>query len=168
MSKPKVYLAKSNRANPNYVSKVRQKLQEYDIEIVEFTGGKYDVEDLLRCDQLVVIPEIDKQGKVKPLGKGLYTQIFEFSKEKSCFGYFSFDYVFFLADENFNFYEIEKIEIEDLDNYVEHAKVTLGDDDNMFVIFEEDLDFVKITNDKIIINTNKEITPEESHTIIKL
>ena len=37
----KIYLAKSNRANPDDVAKVRRELNKHDIEIVEYTGGGY-------------------------------------------------------------------------------------------------------------------------------
>ena len=171
MNKPKVYLAKSNRANPNYVSKVRQEMEKYDIEIVEFTGGTYNSKDLVDCDQLVVVPEINKSGKFQPLGKGLYTQIFEFSKAKAeKWGTsFDFEYVFFLGDEEFNAYGIKLIKIEDTENYVQYANVeTFEEGNNMFEIFEFELGFEKIAKGKIIIRDKKEVTPEESHTIIKL
>ena len=57
MSKTKVYLAKSNKANPNVVSMVRQLLSNYDVSVVEYTGGSYTDKPMLDCDFLVVIPE---------------------------------------------------------------------------------------------------------------
>jgi hypothetical protein len=171
MNKPKVYLAKSNRANPNYVSKVRQMMEEYDIEIVEFTGGTYNSKDLVECNQLVVIPEINKSGKVQPLGKGLYTQIFEFSKAKAeqWKTPFDFDYVLFLADEDFNAYGITLIEIKDTENYVDYASVTTYDEgDNMFMIFEDELNYVLKPKDLIVIHEKKEVDKDDIHNIIKL
>ena len=77
MSKAKVYLAKSNKSNPNVVSRVRQTLSDYDVEIVEFTGGSYSHKPMVDCDFLVVVPELSESwcedGVI--VGKGLYEQL---------------------------------------------------------------------------------------------
>lgn len=78
----KIYLAKSNRANPDHVMLVRDILSKFDVEIVEFSGGPYSHKPLLQCDMLVVLPELsdDNRGIVENeewvnLGKGLFEQI---------------------------------------------------------------------------------------------
>ncbi len=81
----KVYLAKSNRANPNLVSRVRQTLSNFDVEIVEYTGGTFSHDELLGCDELIVIPDVstgetdmyDEFHQID-IGKGLYEQMDSF------------------------------------------------------------------------------------------
>jgi hypothetical protein len=74
----KVYLGKSNRANPDDVQNVRKVLGNFDVEIVEFTGGQYSHKDLNKCTLLVIVPDLsnydDDDGEVG-VGKGLYEQI---------------------------------------------------------------------------------------------
>ena len=77
---PKVYLAKSNKANPDLVSKVRQNLSQFEVEIVEFTGGTYTHKPLLGCDLLIVVPDLTNNGII--VGKGLYEQIDAFGNAK--------------------------------------------------------------------------------------
>jgi hypothetical protein len=86
----KVYLAKSNRANPNLVSKVRETLSKFNVEIIEYTGGQYSHNSLLQCEELIVIPDISEAFENRstfnhqwlcPIGKGLYEQISMFSKD---------------------------------------------------------------------------------------
>ncbi len=43
----KVYLSKSNLANPNVVSKLRQLLIDNDFGVKEWTGGAYNIKELL-------------------------------------------------------------------------------------------------------------------------
>lgn len=83
----RVYLAKSNKANPDIVSSVRKTLAKFDVQVVEHTGGSYSNDLLLSCDELYVIPDLseaenDEYGKSwsVAIGKGLYEQILVFSK----------------------------------------------------------------------------------------
>jgi len=81
--KTKIYLAKSNRANPDHVQAVRTTLKEFDVEVVEYKGGGYSHKPLLGCDMLVVLPELAKpeeDAEYVPLGKGLHEQISAFNK----------------------------------------------------------------------------------------
>lgn len=74
----KIYLAKSNRANPDYVMAVRNLLSRFDVEVVEFKGGSYSHKPMLDCDLLVVVPELqenDEDLQYVNLGKGLFEQI---------------------------------------------------------------------------------------------
>lgn len=78
-----IYLAKSNRANPDLVMRVREILSKFDVDIVEFTGGSYSHKQLLGCDMLVVVPELecDEEVDYVPLGKGLHEQIMAFERD---------------------------------------------------------------------------------------
>jgi hypothetical protein len=46
--KMKVYLSKSNLANPNVVSKLRQLLIDNGFEVAEWTGGAYNIKEMLK------------------------------------------------------------------------------------------------------------------------
>lgn len=97
MKKKKVYLAKSNHANPNKLISLRNQLKDLGVEIVEYKGGQYSNKALLECEYLIVLPSDDKatielenelmsdinyydgeEKVIKVLGKGLYTQIEDF------------------------------------------------------------------------------------------
>lgn len=84
--KSKVYLAKSNRSNPDDVSRVRTLLSKFDVEIVEFKGGAYSHKPLLECEYLIVVPDLSERNDeyvedddYVPLGKGLHEQIEAFN-----------------------------------------------------------------------------------------
>ena len=84
----KVYLAKSNRANPDHVMAVRETLNRFDVEIVEFKGGAYTHKPLLACDMLIVVPEFDEDNDEENqewvnIGKGLHEQIEAFRRNVS-------------------------------------------------------------------------------------
>lgn len=119
MSKEKVYLAKSNRADPNLVGLVRQTLSNYDIEIVEYSGGEYSHKPLLKCDWLVIVPDLNTsvydEGII--VGKGLYEQIIQFEKhvDLSC--------VSVVLDKNLTVSEICDYFIDNSDNYVEYGVI---------------------------------------------
>ena len=86
--KTKIYLAKSNRANPDDVSRIRSIIQKYpnDVELVEFKGGAYSHKSLMECDVLVVVPDLTNfescEDDCIPIGKGLHEQIEQFSRIK--------------------------------------------------------------------------------------
>ena len=82
----KVYFAKSNNASPHLVERVRSYLKTLPIEIVEYKGTtKYNHDDLLSCDYLLVLPESTNRNSGRPMkiGKGLYGQIDAFNKKLS-------------------------------------------------------------------------------------
>lgn len=95
----KVYLAKSNRANPDCVSAIRSKLTEFDIEIVEHKGGSYTHDKLKECDLLIVVPDLsnfdgDYDTEIT-IGKGLHEQIATFrNKSDQIYVVISFDDVY--------------------------------------------------------------------------
>lgn len=84
----RIYLAKSNKANPNLVSEVRQTLSKFDVEVVEYVGGTYSHNLLMSCDELIVIPDLSQSyhddllgNWCVSLGKGLCEQIQTFIKK---------------------------------------------------------------------------------------
>ena len=80
----RVYFAKSNKASPQLVERVRSYLKTLPIEIVEYKGAtKYNHDDLLSCDTLLVLPESSNRSSGRPMkiGKGLYNQIDAFTKK---------------------------------------------------------------------------------------
>jgi hypothetical protein len=118
MSLPKVYLAKSNRANPDVVSRVRQALSKFPIQIVEYTGGQFSHAPMMECEQLVVVPDLEDEGVI--IGKGLYEQISKFGNGKG------FEYLFVIADEGLNVKDVEGLDIIDYDDYVSFAEIEFG------------------------------------------
>ena len=80
ISMRKVYLSKSNQANPDYVSMVRVYLKDKGYEIIEHTGGPYDPRLLLQCKFMVMVgidrPSSHGEGLVM-VGKGQYNQLRE-------------------------------------------------------------------------------------------
>ncbi len=82
----KYYIAKSNKANPDDVMRVRQLLSKYQIEVFEFTGGKYSHDILLKCGTLIVVPDLsdyESGDTFVSIGKGLYEQIEAFNDPAS-------------------------------------------------------------------------------------
>jgi hypothetical protein len=131
MSLPKVYLAKSNRANPDVVSRVRQALSKFPIQIVEYTGGQFSHAPMMECEQLVVVPDLDEEEVV--IGKGLYEQINKFG---DCKG---FEYVFVLTDEDLSVKDVDDMDVLDYDDYVSYAVIEFsrGKGDKLVRCFED-------------------------------
>lgn len=129
---PKVYLAKSNRANPDVVSRVRQTLSKFPIQIIEFTGGQFSHAPMMECEQLVVVPDLD--GEEIVIGKGLYEQITKFGINKG------FEYIFVISDsDDLMTKEIDEIANIDYDDYVEYAVIefTRDNGDKLMNRFED-------------------------------
>lgn len=115
MSLPKVYLAKSNRANPDVVSRVRQALSKFPIQIVEYTGGQFSHAPMMECEQLVVVPDLEDEEIV--IGKGLYEQISKFGNNNG------YEYVFVISEEDLTVKDVEQIDVIDYDDYVAFALI---------------------------------------------
>jgi hypothetical protein len=67
---------------------VRDLLNRYDVEVVEFKGGSYSHKPLLKCDMLVVVPEFDEDNEDDnqewiDIGKGLHEQIMVFKNQST-------------------------------------------------------------------------------------
>ena len=131
MSLPKVYLAKSNRANPDVVSRVRQALSKFPIQIVEFTGGQFSHAPMMECEQLVVVPDLD--GEEIVIGKGLYEQISKFGNNNG------YEYVFVISEEELTVRDVEQIDVIDYDDYVAFALIEFsrGKGDKLVRCFED-------------------------------
>lgn len=152
----RVYLAKSNRANPNLVSAVRQTLSKFNVQIVEFTGGTYSHDLLETCDELYVIPDLNDSFDDEycgywsvPIGKGLYEQIEWFK------GYSGGGEVFIVTSfgENIGglYYEDDSddwfsISVENENDYVKYAYLTVNTN-NAEIAPWELYDFVLESND---------------------
>lgn len=138
--KTKVYLAKSNRSNPTHVSRVRAELEKYDVEIVEYTGGKYSNKPLLKCDYLVVIPDLsgyDFNYHLKNeneywyeeddicLGKGLYNQISEFTEKQGDDK--SVMIIKYVDDVDIFYSYVKDTNLNDVDDYINYGMLTFQD-----------------------------------------
>lgn len=125
MKKMKVYLAKSNRANPEVVARVRQTLSNYNLEIVEFKGGTYSHKPLLECDQMVIVPEeVDVCEDFTTIGKGLYEQIEAFSRKSL----HNSDNIIVITSDDCGTSMIENTVEIDEDDYVNYAELYLSED----------------------------------------
>lgn len=154
MNLPKVYLAKSNRANPELVSRVRQTLSTLNVEIVEYTGGKYSHKEMLECEQLVIIPDLsNKDDDDIIIGKGLYEQIEEFGCQKGL------DYVFVIAKENMSVKEVYSMDIINSENYIEYGVIEFTYESNNIDEFLGDI-LLEIYGCK---DTNTTISPVNSN-----
>lgn len=123
--KSKIYFAKSNRANPNTVMKVRELLESHDVEVVEYRGGAFSHGPMLECDYLVILPEHDDCSYADdelPLGRGLHEQIHSWRHEKHTSD------MFIVNTKNLDVSELEDIEVADYDDYVNYSVALLGED----------------------------------------
>jgi hypothetical protein len=79
-----VYLAKSNRADPDRVSRVRKFLRKIDnVTVAEYIGGIYSRQMVKTADVLVVVTGDEfKAGEEVTLGRGLVDQIKDFRDSK--------------------------------------------------------------------------------------
>lgn len=124
--KKKLYFAKSNRANPDHVMRVREVLSDFDLEIVEFKGGSYSHEPMLGCDYLLVLPdlsEVYEQGVTYSLGKGLYNQIWSFSS--CCERSLDVMVIHDINEFHISVSEVDELEEDDESNYIHYGYVHL-------------------------------------------
>lgn len=132
MSIPKVYLAKSNKANPDVVSRVRQDLSKFDVEIVEFSGGTYTHKPLLECNLLIVVPDLTNDNII---GKGLYEQINLFSEKNN------FEDVLVVTNFSKNQIFVDLIEdlyVDDSNDYVNYGVLSVsGGKENLIDTLED-------------------------------
>jgi hypothetical protein len=124
MSLPKVYLAKSNRSNPDLVTRVRQILSSYEVEIVEFTGGKYSHTPLKECKYLVIVPDLSLQidETICDIGKGLFEQIEYFTDFQA------FANIMIISDNELNIRRFENLEVMDDDDYINYGTLYLSNE----------------------------------------
>lgn len=130
--KVKIYLAKSNKANPDDVMRVRQLLSKYPIEIVEYSGGTYSNKPLKDCQFLIIVPCMENVeenwGEITvTIGKGLHDQITYFeSLNNGC----EINNILVLSDTSdgdltFSFYE--DMDVCDSENYIDYTTLMLSE-----------------------------------------
>lgn len=128
---PKVYLAKSNKANPDLVSKVRQNLSQFEVEIVEFTGGTYTHKPLLGCDLLIVVPDLTNSDIF--IGKGLYEQIDTFGNAN--------EHILIVTNFNENKIFVDMVDdmwVDDSSDYVHYGFLSvLGEEESLTDTLED-------------------------------
>lgn len=176
--KDKVYLAKSNKANPDLVMEVRKILSKYDVDIIEYKGGTYTNKPLLECDYLFIVPDSNNveydDGFINTrIGKGLYNQIFDFEK--------LIDTKFFSENERISIITCDKslnlkmsaysnIGVIDSMDYINYGFVESYNLD--FVVVDDYLDNIglEIKNSNVFDVSNVEflINDKNLHLIIKL
>jgi len=88
----KVYLAKSNKCNPDNVQIIRKLLKNYDCEIIEHKGGSFSHKPMMKSDILIVLPYLEEYVENNIVGRGLYSQIEEFERTgKPCLVVYNID-----------------------------------------------------------------------------
>lgn len=135
----RIYIAKSNKANPEYLLKVRDFLSKFkSVQILEYKGGSYDNTDLISADLLIVIPDLSEgiNDKRVVLGKGLYMQIDDFFTHQSIDGIFIVTGVNNKGDIQCSYidevnedgaYDDTFMEVLDDCNYIKHGTVKIWD-----------------------------------------
>ena len=131
-----VYLAKSNRANPENTMRARDILKNLQCEIKEFAGGQYSNKDVIESDILIVIPENILSGSEAIIGRGLYSQIEDFAATN----HINNAYVLFNLLSN-DFHVCEIVRIEKLNTGAKEQWINYGK-----VFFKEDVKSI----DKVI------------------
>jgi len=104
--------------------KVRVLLESHNVEIVEYKGGDFSHQPMLKCDYLVVLPEHDDcsySDDELPLGKGLHEQIRKWIYSKNVSD------MFIVNTEDLDVWSFEDLEVCDYDDYVNHSVVLLSE-----------------------------------------
>ena len=81
MKIPKIYISKSNACHLDDLIAVRTFLSDYNCEILEYNGGKYDPDLILTADLIVVVPHREQEGAKENtffVGKGQYSEANKF------------------------------------------------------------------------------------------
>lgn len=134
----RVYLAKSNRANPDLVIMARESLSRFDAEIVEFKGGEYSDRPLLSCELLVVIPDLNIGGtNWVCIGKGLFEQIKTFKQNNDKSNILIVN-SYLPHKKSLGMGNFKNLELLDENDYVMYGNIIFNDyDDSELVTFEE-------------------------------
>ena len=144
----KFYLAKSNKANPDDVMRVRQLLSKYDINVVEYTGGAYSHKPLKECNYLVIVPDMNNVktesfGSYVKLGKGLHDQIIYFNNQNNiCRNNILIIKDTSDGDLTFSFFE----DLDLCDDYIDYSSAILKDEEFQLVSFMDNLFDFKISS----------------------
>jgi hypothetical protein len=121
--KSKIYLAKSNKANPDQLMAVRAMLSRFNVEVVEYNGGTYSHKPMLECDKLFILPDLsnyDEDEDYVGIGKGLHQQIAEWKTYKS-------SEVYAVVNDSDDYYlrEVIDLDINDSDDYINYSFAVL-------------------------------------------
>lgn len=154
-----IYLAKSNRANPDHVMAVRDLLNRYDVEVVEFKGGAYSHKPLLKCDMLVVVPEFDEENNEEnqewlPIGKGLHEQIQAFTRQRQHHNKCDLLIVnyFHKGTKEVGLGSFKELDFADPDDYINYSCILFDTDENEILgtlsqVLDNRLGFQKSTSE---------------------
>ncbi len=159
----RVYLAKSNRANPGVVSFIRDNLKEVDknkIRIVEYEGGAYNPSMLAQSNILVSILE----PFTMVIGKGLYEQ-FKLAKTNNI----SIIILTQPSDGKYEVFRSFKLAILDEKNFVSYAQVTkssMFQEKSLADIIPFIRDFIREYQNKGTTGSMMEVTKENPYTEI--
>jgi len=103
-----VYISKSNNANLDDITAVRNQLDRHSgLRILEHTGGKYD-ESLIKKANLIIMIPAKPNIKTAIVGKGLYSQATATNAMKMIYcggrGYFTLESIHITDETNWNKY----------------------------------------------------------------
>ncbi len=132
--KTKFYLAKSNRANPDDVFRVRQLLSKYpnEIEIIEFKGGGYSHKDLLNSDILLIVPDLNgfdaEDSNAIPIGKGLHEQIMSFQHKHTNSHKWEILVVYETSENWVSVTTINDLDFADEDDYINYSSIVIDEE----------------------------------------
>jgi hypothetical protein len=124
MNKPKIYLAKSNKANPDHLISVRGLLSNYGIEVVEYKGGSFSHKPMLECDKLYILPDLSDYNEDEDglsIGKGLHQQIEEWKTYKDA------EEVYMIVNTGDDYYlrRVIDLDMDDYDDYINYSIAVL-------------------------------------------
>ncbi len=77
MRKLKIYISKSKEGRFNDIMKLKGILENFNVEVLEFIGGKYSADKLLSADILLTLPPIRRN--LFYVDKGQYTELNEYT-----------------------------------------------------------------------------------------
>ena len=136
----KIYLAKSNRANPDDVANVRNFLAKYSdtVRVVEYTGGKFSHKDMLNCELLVVVPDLSDYSPYDNfvgVGKGLHEQIEAFQSQSAGDNdeYPEILIVMETSELEMDVRAFDGLDIDDSDDYVNYSAVSFDEEEMTFL-----------------------------------
>jgi hypothetical protein len=124
--KSKIYLAKSNKANPDQLMAVRAMLSRFDVDVVEYNGGTYSHKPMLECDKLFILPDLsnyDEDEDCVGIGKGLHQQIETWHNQNNQ----KDDEVYMIVNPGDDYYlrKVDDLDMVDGDNYVDYSIAVL-------------------------------------------
>ena len=124
--KKKIYLAKSNRSNPDIVQKLRKQIKQEGFEVVEYTGGIFTHTPMLESDIILVVPDLSRYQyecdfDTIDVGKGLFTQIDVASRDEQP--------IYIIRNDRLEFTKLENNdefgEITGYDDYINYGYIIL-------------------------------------------